>query len=125
MLGSAKLVAFAATANADAAAAFYTKTLGLDIVADTPFALVLDANGTTLRIQKVESVNPAGHTLLGWEVADITAAVDSLVNQGVTFERYSGMPQDDRGIWSTPDGARVAWFKDPDGHTLSLSQAPA
>jgi predicted enzyme related to lactoylglutathione lyase len=82
----------------------------------------LDANGTLLRIQKVGSLNPPTFTTLGWQVTDIAVAIDELTPLGVAFERYPGMAQDERGIWHSPSGARVAWFKDPDGNTLSLTQ---
>ncbi len=122
MLSGGKLVAFLATANADKAKTFYERTLGLTLREDSPFALVFDANGVMLRIQKMQAVTPAPGTALGWDVADIQATIAELTTRGVTFERYPGLPQDDLGIWQSPAGARVAWFKDPDGHTLSLTQ---
>ncbi len=124
MLGSAKVMAFVATANPDAAKRFYAETLGLRLVEDGPFALVFDSNGTMLRVQKLEpsTLVTTPYTALGWDVIDITASVRSLVERGVAFEHYNGLPQDDLGIWTTPDGSRVAWFKDPDGNTLSLTQ---
>jgi catechol 2,3-dioxygenase-like lactoylglutathione lyase family enzyme len=123
-LGEAKLVGFGATANAERAKAFYAGTLGLRLVDDSPFALVFDANGTTLRIQKVDAVTTAGYTALGWEVGDIHAAVRTLTRAGVRFQRYAGMDQDASGIWRSPSGADVAWFHDPDGNTISLTQLP-
>jgi len=102
---------------------FYQDTLGLSSVADTPFAIVFDANGTMLRIQKVEHLTPAEHTLLGWKVDDIRATIEELTAKGVRFERFDRLPQDELGIWTTPDGSRVAWFKDPDGNTLLLTQS--
>ena len=125
MLTNATLTAFSATSKPAESLAFYRDVLDLGLIADTPFAIVLDANGTSLRIQKVETVMAPAYTVIGWEVADIQASVDGLLERGVAFERYEGLPQDERGIWSTPDGAMVAWFKDPDGNTLSLSQSPA
>lgn len=122
MLKTAKLVGFVATAKAAAAKKFYRDTLGLRLVEDSPFAIVFDANGTMLRVQKVERVSPAGYTALGWDVVDISAEVKRLSQKGVRFERYEGMSQDDAGIWTSPSGARVAWFKDPDGNLLSLTQ---
>jgi catechol 2,3-dioxygenase-like lactoylglutathione lyase family enzyme len=123
MLGHCKLMAFAATTDAKRARLFYGETLGLEILHDDDFALVCDANGTRLRVQKVESFRPQGFTVMGWEVADIEATVDGLVARGVQFERYGGMDQDERGIWKAPGGARVAWFKDPDGNVLSVTQS--
>jgi catechol 2,3-dioxygenase-like lactoylglutathione lyase family enzyme len=122
MLNRSKLIGFAATTNPERAREFYGETLGLPLVEESPFALVFDAAGTMLRIQKVESLSPARHTTLGWEVEDIGATIHQLTENGVRFERFPGLPQDDLGIWTTPDGSQVAWFKDPDGNTLSLTE---
>jgi catechol 2,3-dioxygenase-like lactoylglutathione lyase family enzyme len=103
---------------------FYRDVLGLNFVADTPFALVFDVGGTELRIQKTRDLEPAQHTVLGWQVVDIETAVNRLSKDGVSFATYEGMPQDERGIWTTPGGAKIAWFSDPDGNTLSLTQHP-
>ena len=75
-----------------------------------------------LRVAIVKTLQPAGYTVLGWIVPDIAKAVRDLVKNGVIFQRYEGMPQDDLGIWSSPSGARVAWFSDPEGNTLSLTE---
>jgi catechol 2,3-dioxygenase-like lactoylglutathione lyase family enzyme len=122
MLTSQKLMAFVATRDPARAKEFYGGTLGLKFVSDDGFALVFDANGTTLRIATVRELNPAPFTILGWQVADIESAVQALTAAGVVFERYGMFPQDELGIWLAPGGVRVAWFKDPDGNTLSLSQ---
>jgi catechol 2,3-dioxygenase-like lactoylglutathione lyase family enzyme len=122
MLGSRNLVAFVATTNAARARVFYEKLLGLRFVADEPWALVFDAHATMLRIQKVEKLTPQPHTSLGWEVPDIAAILHALQEAGVRCERYDFLEQDELGIWSTPSGAKIAWFKDPDGNTLSLTQ---
>jgi catechol 2,3-dioxygenase-like lactoylglutathione lyase family enzyme len=124
MLTDAKLICFAATAKVDAARDFYTLTLGFALVEDSPFALVFDGGGTTLRLQKVPSFTPHAFTALGWEVADIAAAVRHLSAGGVRFERYPGLTADELGIWTSPGGAKVAWFKDPDGNVLSLTALP-
>jgi catechol 2,3-dioxygenase-like lactoylglutathione lyase family enzyme len=123
MLAKSHVVAFVATTDGNRARLFYGETLGLTVVSDDAFALVCDANGTPLRIQKVEALRPHAFTVLGWEVADIEATVDGLTKRGLRFERFEGMRQDARGIWSAPSGARVAWFKDPDGNTLSLTES--
>lgn len=115
-------MAFVATASPEAARAFYEGTLGLTLMADEPVAIVFDAGGTTLRVAKVGSVAPAPYTVLGWTVPDIGAAVAALSERGVTLERFAGMDQDDTGVWTSPGGGRVAWFKDPDGNLLSLTQ---
>ena len=104
--------------------AFYRDVLGLALIEDSAFAIVFDANGTMLRIQKVSEHAPAKHTALGWRVDDIRQKIDALSKKGIRFERYDRLPQDDRGIWRTPDGADIAWFRDPDGNTLSLTQWP-
>jgi catechol 2,3-dioxygenase-like lactoylglutathione lyase family enzyme len=121
MLSSAKPMAFVATADAARARAFYESVLGLRVVEDQPFALVLDSAGTAIRVQKVEAVRAAPYTALGWEVADVAAAVRGLGARGVVFDQYAGMQQDELGIWTSPSGARVAWFRDPDGNVLSLT----
>ena len=122
MLTDQRLIAFIATKDGERARDFYEKTLGLRVLSDDEFAIALDLNGTMLRIQKVETFVPHSFTVLGWQVSDIGATVATLLGRGVTFETFAGMNQDERGIWRSPSGARVAWFKDPDGNTLSLSQ---
>jgi catechol 2,3-dioxygenase-like lactoylglutathione lyase family enzyme len=122
ILASAPLIAFLATADAARARTFYTGTLGLRLVEDSPFALVFDVMGTMLRIQKVAALTPHPFTVLGWQVDDVAAAVRELVGRGVTFNRYDGLDQDGVGIWTSPAGARIAWFSDPDGNVLSLTE---
>ena len=115
-------VLFLATANAERSRAFYERVLGLPFVADEPPALVFRVGDRMLRIQKVAQVHAAPYTALGWVVSDIRQTVRDLRKAGVEFERYEGMTQDGDAIWSAPSGALVAWFRDPDGHVLSLSQ---
>jgi catechol 2,3-dioxygenase-like lactoylglutathione lyase family enzyme len=122
MLAAQPLVAFVATRDPDRARVFYQETLGLRLVSDEPYALVFDANGTTLRVQKVQEVEPQGFTVLGWLVPDVIETVRALRKRGVAFERYGFMEQDEDGVWTAPGGAKVAWFRDPDGNTLSLTQ---
>ena len=122
MLTNSDIIAFIATAQPEQARVFYSEVLGLRLLEDTPFALVFDANGTMLRIQKVETLTKAGYTVLGWHVGDIHAAVEMLLKRGIVFNRYPGLPQDEQGIWTTPDGNKIAWFTDPDGNTLSLTE---
>ena len=122
MLGSYSLIAFVATANPEVAKKFYGETLGLRFVSQDPFALVFDAGGTMLRVAVVREHQPAGYTVLGWSVPNIAAAVRELSGRGVVFERFQGMQQDASGIWQSPSGAQVAWFKDPEGNILSLTQ---
>jgi catechol 2,3-dioxygenase-like lactoylglutathione lyase family enzyme len=120
-----KVVTFVATTNPQNAKRFYEEKLGLRFVSDDGFALVFDIDGIMLRIAKVPDFRPAPFTILGWEVSDIEDSVSHLNTKGVEFERFPGIPQDELGIWNAPGGARVAWFKDPDGNILSLSQHPA
>jgi catechol 2,3-dioxygenase-like lactoylglutathione lyase family enzyme len=122
MLSSSPLITFIPTRDAARARTFYEGLLGLTFVADDRFALVMDANGTILRITRVGEFTPFPFTILGWLVTDIETAVAALIAKGVRFSTYSFLKQDDLGIWTAPDGAKVAWFLDPDGNTLSLSQ---
>jgi len=122
MLTHAPLVAFLSTHNSGASLVFYRDVLRLKLVEDTPFALVFDAAGMDLRIQKVDNVQKSAVTALGWTVKDIEAVVDGLIENGVAFKHFAGLAQDTRGIWQSPGGAQVAWFHDPVGHLLSLTQ---
>ncbi len=122
MLNSYDIMTFVATAKPDQARHFYEQQLGLTFLMDEPFALVFEANGVPLRIQKMQSLTPAAHTTLGWTVPDIAAAVAELAAKGVQFTTYPGMGQNAAGIMTFDDGVQVAWFKDPDGNTLSLTQ---
>ena len=119
---SRPIVAFVATTDPKRAKAFYARTLGLRLVSEDGFALAFDAGGTMLRVAIVKTLQPAGYTVLGWIVPDIAKAARNLAKRGVMFQRYEGMPQDDLGIWSSPSGARVAWFSDPESNTLSLTE---
>jgi catechol 2,3-dioxygenase-like lactoylglutathione lyase family enzyme len=122
MLTSAPVMTFIATKDAARAQAFYADVLGLRLVTDDSYALVFDMSGIMLRVTRVHEVVVAPYTVLGWKVADMVATRRGLVARGVVFERYPGLPQDDDGVCTFPDGTQVAWFKDPDGHTLSLTQ---
>jgi catechol 2,3-dioxygenase-like lactoylglutathione lyase family enzyme len=124
MLSSASIMAFVATRNADKAKAFYQDTLKLKLTADEPFALVFDSNGIMLRVSKVQDLSPAPFTVLGWKVKDVAAEIRELKGRRVAFEFFKGFPQDDSGVWISPSGAKVAWFKDPDGNLLSLTEFP-
>lgn len=124
MLGSANVVAFVATNNAAAAREFYVDKLGLKLVDDSAAALVVEGGGTTIRVQKVNAFTPLPFTALGWAVKDIKKTWRGLRDRGVVFERFGLAGEDEHGVWTSPSGARVAWFKDPDGNTLSLTQNP-
>ena len=117
-----KPISFIATSKPTDSRHFYETTLGLACLSEDPFAIVFDLGSTTLRIQKVESIPHVDFTVLGWEVSDIKSCVAQLSGTGVQFEKFAQLPQDDAGIWSSPSGASIAWFKDPDGNTLSLTQ---
>ncbi len=117
-----RVVTFLLTADPASALTFYRDTLGLTFARDDGFALVFDMHGVMLRIAKAPEFAPAKHTVLGWEVDDILVAHEGLLSKGVTFEHYPNMGQDERRICTFPNGDRVAWFKDPDGNLLSISQ---
>lgn len=125
MLGSADLIAFVPTRDPAKARKFYTEVLGLDFISEDPFALVFNSRGTTLRIANVSQMKgfkPAPFTIVGWQVTNVGDTAGDLVKKGVRFERFPGMEQDAQGIWKSPSGAQVAWFKDPDGNILSITQ---
>jgi catechol 2,3-dioxygenase-like lactoylglutathione lyase family enzyme len=122
MVTGGTLVAFVATADSARSHAFYGGVLQLPIVEETPFANVYDAGGTPLRVTVVPGARPAPFTVLGWEVPDLAAAITALTARGVEFKRYRALSQDSHGVWRTPDGAHIAWFEDPDGNVLSLTQ---
>jgi len=125
MLSTENLVGFAATARPSEARDFYEKALGLKLIEDSPHALVFAAGASTIRVQKVQAVVVSGYTVLGWQVGNIASTVRELSVRGVKFQRYEGLPQDESGVWRTPDGSGVAWFRDPDGNTLSITEFSA
>ena len=123
MLTAGRVTAFVATTRPDSSRAFYENTLKLRFVSDDPFAIVFDSNGIMLRVTKVQGFTPLPFTVLGWTVDAVAAELAELRTRGVAFERFPGMGQDDDGIWTAPGGARIAWFKDPDGNLLSIAEA--
>ena len=122
MLGTTNIIAFVPTRDPEKARAFYEGVLGLRFIKDDGFALVLDANGIMVRVAKAGDFTPAPFTILGWEVGDIAKIASRLKEKGVAFERYSFLEQDELSIWTAPTGDKVAWFKDPDGNVLSISE---
>ena len=122
MLTHSPLIAFIPTKDAVPARRFYEKILGLRFVSDDSFAIVMDANGTMVRIVRVDDFTPFPFTLLGWQVNDIHKIVAEMAGKGVQFTRYPYLEQSLDGVWTAPEGAKVAWFTDPDGNTLSISQ---
>lgn len=122
-LRSAKAVAFVLVQDRERARGFYEGVLGLSRVHEDAFAIVYELAGTKLRVTTVEGYQPHGHTVIGWQVPDIAATMRELAGRGVRFAIYPGFGQDELGIWSAPDGGgKVAWFNDPEGNTLSLTQ---
>lgn len=122
MLGSTDIVAFVPIKDADKARAFYEGVLGLRFVKDDGFALVLEANGIMVRAAKMKDFTPAQFTVLGWQVSKIEDVVRTLTKRGVKCEIFGFFKQDELGIWTAPTGDKVAWFKDPDGNILSVSE---
>jgi len=125
MLERSALIGFVGVSDLDSARQFYGDTLGLPIDEESSFALVVNANGTMLRLTAVAQPVAAPYTILGWNVADIVSMIDQLTARGVRFTRYEGMDQDERGVWTAPGGAKIAWFLDPDGNNLSLTEFEA
>jgi catechol 2,3-dioxygenase-like lactoylglutathione lyase family enzyme len=122
MLSDAPLIAFIPVSQVDVARAFYASTLGLAVLEENPFALVVDANGTKLRLTPVPELCPQPFTVAGWEVADIDQTVRELDARGVTFKRFEAMEQRPNGVWQSPTGDLVAWFADLDNNILSLTE---
>ena len=114
-------MAFIPASDLATARSFYAGILGLEVKTENPFAVILNSGGTTLRLTQVENHQPEPFTIAGWEVTDIGTTVEDLVSRGVSLIRFDGMDQDEQGIWTTPGGDAVAWFKDPDGNTLSIT----
>jgi catechol 2,3-dioxygenase-like lactoylglutathione lyase family enzyme len=123
MLGSSNVIAFVPTENPDRARAFYEGVLGLRFVSKDHYAMMFEANGVRLRIALVQEFKPAPFTILGWIVPDIAGTIRELAMKGVVFQRYDIFKQDDLGVCTFLSGEQVAWFKDPDGNTLSLTQS--
>ena len=125
-LSKYNVIGFLTIVDVERAKEFYRDRLGLKLVSEEPpYALVFDANGIMLRRGMGKERPPASGTVLGWQVPDASAAVRELEQAGITFERYEHLKQDAHGIWSAPSGAKVAWFKDPDGNILSISEHPS
>ena len=122
MLASSKIVGFVPTKDSVKARGFYEGILQFQFVSDDMFALVMKAGETMLRIGKVQDFTPAPYTVLGWEVSNIEEVAKWLQKRGVTLEKFPFVQDKELGIWTTPDGDKVAWFRDPDGNVLSVSQ---
>ena len=122
VLDSARLMGFLFTTDYQRARRFYEDTVGLEFVSLDQFALTMKSGAHQIRIAKAARFTPLEGTVLGWEVADVEAAASALAARGVVFEKYPFVQDQERGIWTTPSGGKVAWFKDPDGNVLSISQ---
>lgn len=124
ILETAKPVMIVCTRDRVRAAAFYRETLGLTVTGEDNFAVIFSVGGIPLRLSTVAGFTPHEHTVLGFNVPDVRAAVKALRENGVTFNLYPGFGQDELGIWSAPGGkVQVAWFNDPDGNVLSVTNA--
>jgi catechol 2,3-dioxygenase-like lactoylglutathione lyase family enzyme len=117
-------VCFVPTSDRARAKPFYVDVLGLRLLGEDDHAVTLDlGNRTPLRLTDLPGHQASGHTVLGWHVGDIATTVRALAAKGVKFNVYDGFGQDPDGVWASPDGgAKVAWFNDPDGNVLSLTQ---
>jgi len=122
MLGDKKLKAFIPTIEPEKAKEFYMNILGLKLLSEDHYGMEFYSKGTLLRINTVNKLSPQPFTILGWDVDNLLSSMGILSRAGVNFERYNFIEQDDFGIWTAPGGAKVAWFKDPDGNILSLTE---
>jgi len=122
MLANKELKAFVPTLQPDKAKHFYKDILGLKLLSEDDYGIEFNANGTLLRVIFVHELKPQVFTILGWNVIDIVSAIKSLNKKGILCEKYDFMDQDKLGIWISPGGSKVAWFKDPDGNVLSLTE---
>ena len=122
MLGDKNIIAFVATTDTSKARPFYENVLGLRVTSIEPYAIVFDANGIQLRMSMTKELKPVQYSILSWVVPDIKKAITELSAKGVKFEKYDWFKQDELGIWTAPDETKVAWFKDPDGNILGLTE---
>jgi len=116
------MIGFLLTKDYEKARAFYEGTLGFEFVSLDQFALVMQAGKSMIRIVKVPTFMAPPSTVLGWQVDNIEAIVDWLAKRGVVFDKYPFVQDKERGIWTAPGGSKIAWFKDPDGNVLSVSE---
>ncbi len=122
MTATHKPISFLATAKPSQAKVFYGGVLGLPLIDKSPYALVFDDNGVMLRVQIVRELTPAPYTVHGWQVAGIEVQIAALVSKGVVFLHFDQLTQSISAVWTSPEGHKIAWFKDPDGNILSLTQ---
>jgi len=121
MLSDKTIMAFLATTDPAKSRPFFENVLGLPLKRTDPYAMVFDSNGIELRVSTVADLKPAPYSVMSWIVPNIHDTITGLVAKGVVFERYGFFEQDADAVWHT-DGAKVAWFKDPDGNLLSLTE---
>ena len=121
MLDDAAFVGFIPVRDLDSAQEFYCGVLGLRALERSPVAVVVDTGSGTVRLTAVPEFRPQPFTVAGWLVSDMSSTVAALAEAGVSMQRYEGMVQDERGVWTAPSGDRVAWFTDPDGNVLSVT----
>ncbi len=122
MTVSRQPISFIATSDPEAAKVFYSDILGLTLMETSPFALVFADGESVLRVQIVVNFSPVAYTVHGWLVSDLETEVETLAAKGVTFQSFGVLGQDDNGVWTSPDGHKIVWFKDPDGNILSFTQ---
>jgi len=122
MFEAATMIGFILTRDYKKAREFYEGVLGCTFVSHDQFALVVKAGKNSIRIVQMAAFTPLQSTVLGWEVQGIEAVMDRLRERGVAFEKYPFVQDKERGIWTTPNGDKVAWFKDPDGNVLGVSE---
>lgn len=122
MLANATVTALVGTMQKEASTTFYRDTLGLKFIADDGFAAIFEGKNARIRVSRVPAITPAAYAVLAFQVDDIEKSVDGLTAKGVVFQRFGFFVQDARGIWSAPDGTKVAWFHDPDLNLLSVVQ---
>jgi len=124
MLVEEKLKTFIPTVKPQEAKVFYRDTLGLKFLGGDDYGMEFDSGGTLLRVATVRELKPHEFTVLGWNVKNIETEIRALNNKGVVFEKFDFLQQDELCIWTSPNNSKVAWFKDPDGNILSVSQMP-
>lgn len=122
MLGSSTITVLVGTAKPEIAKVFYGDVLGLKFISEDQFAAIFEGKNLRIRVSTTPAVVPAPYAVLAFDVADMNAAVDGLTAKGVVFARFGFLPQDAKGVWSAPDGTKVAWFHDPDLNLLSIVQ---
>ncbi len=115
-------ISFIATKDARRARVFYEERLGLQLIETSPYALVFRDGSQMLRVQIVSDFEPSSYTAHGWQVTEIETEIKELTAKGIVFLKFEHLAQDAWGIWTTPEGAKIAWLKDPCGNILSLTQ---